>query len=186
MSTTTIQEAEDSFAKAYDFLQKEYGSLQTGRADARQAEDIEIELYGVRQPLKHAANISVQDSSTIMIDPWDKNALPVIEKAIENNSRLSFSVSSDGNVIRLTVPPLNEDRRKEIARLVHSLAEKSKISVRNIRHEYHDFIKKQKEASEITEDDFYKGEKDLQEKVTKANKNIDDLAHKKEQDVLTI
>ena len=118
MSITTIQEVETGLKKAYEFLQKEYGSLQTGRADTRQVEDIEIELYGTKQPLKHSANISVQDSSTIIIDPWDKSALAIIERVIENNSKLSFSISNDGNIIRLIAPPLNEDRRKEIAKLV--------------------------------------------------------------------
>lgn len=181
-----MENIENQLKSAINFLKKEFSALQTGRANAILVEDLEIEAYGAKQPLKHLANISIPDSQTILIDTWDKSLLSVVEKVIQKNPNFSFSIRNDGVAIRLNVPTLTEDRRKEIVRIVHSHSEKAKISIRNIRHDFHGKLKKQKEDGDISEDEFYKEEKKLQEKVDEANKNIDELSKKKEQEVLTI
>ncbi|MCT4592177.1 MAG: ribosome recycling factor [Candidatus Gracilibacteria bacterium] len=181
-----IQNAEQSFQKTYEFLKKELSTLQTGRADARLIEDIEVELYGAMQPIKHMGNISIPDSNSILIDPWDKSALVPIEKAIEQNSKVSFGIKNDGVVIRLNVPVLTEERRREVVKVAHSILEKTKIAVRNTRHDVQSKLKKQKDDKEISEDDFFRAEKDLQEKVNDINKKIDELSKKKEQEIMTV
>jgi ribosome recycling factor len=181
-----MEDIDSLLQKSVQFLKKEFASLQTGRANSMLVEDFEIEAYGAKQPLKHAANISVPDGQTIMIDPWDKTLLADIEKAIQQNPNFSFSISNDGSAIRLNVPPLTEERRKEIAKLVHTMAEKGRISVRNVRHEEHAKLKKQKEEGEISEDEFYSEEKHLQEKVDNTNKKIDEITKKKEAEVMTV
>lgn len=186
MTTEIIKQAEGDLQKSYEFLQKEFSSLHTGRADIRLVEDIEIDAYGAKQPLKHVAGISVADAQSLVISPWDKGMLAPIEKAIENNPKLSFSVKNDGVVIRLFVPTLTGERRKEIVKVVHSLAEKAKIGIRNIRHELHNTLKTKKDGKEISEDDFFRTEKELQEKVDAANKKIDELAKHKEGEILTV
>ncbi len=185
MPEHTLQEAKDRFQKALDFLKKEYSTLHTGRADSRLVEDVSIDAYGSTQPLKHLANISI-DAQTIMISPWDKSMLQVIEKSLENNSKISFSMQNDGTVIRLNVPPLTEESRKEIAKTVHSMAENARISVRNARHDLHSVLKKKKDDKEVSEDEFFRTEKELQEKVDETNKKIDELAKNKESEIMTI
>lgn len=185
MPSATLQQAEENFQKAYEFLKKEYSTLHTGRADARLVEGVEVDSYGSKQPLKHLANLSV-DGQSIVISPWDKSMLQPIEKAIENNSKLSFSMKNDGVTIRLNVPSLTEERRKEISKTVHQIAENARINVRNVRHEVINTLKKKKEDSEISEDAFYRAEKELQEKVDDMNKKIDELAKTKEQEIMTV
>ncbi len=174
------------FQKSLDFLKKEFAGLQTGRANSALVEEFEIEAWGNKQPLKHIANISVPDSSSIVIEPWDKNILNDIERQFQKNTNLNFSIKNDGVILRLNIPPLTEERRKELAKIVHSMSEKAKISIRNERHELHAELKKEKENSDISEDDFFRQEKELQEKVDQANKKIDEMMKKKEGEVMKV
>ncbi|MBI4995159.1 ribosome recycling factor [Candidatus Peregrinibacteria bacterium] len=187
MSTTQeyISIADQEFFKALQHLKNEYSKLQTGRASPALVEDLKIEAYGGLQPLKGLASVSVPDPKTLQIQPWDRGILGAIERAIQAGN-LGLNPINDGRVIRLPMPPLTEERRKELAKAVHQMAENAKISVRNARAVAHGAFKTMQDSKEISEDERRLSEKHLQEKVDKANKDIEELAKKKSEEVMTI
>lgn len=186
MSTQThIDAAKADFAKAIDHLKEEFRGLQIGRANGALVEGIEVEVYGSTQPLKNMANIAIPDAQTIQIKPWDKSVLQSIEKAITNSS-LQLNPNNDGECIRLSVPPLTEERRKDLTKLVHQMAEHAHISVRTSRQKAHDKFKSMLKDKEITEDESRGAEKKLQDAVDEANNQIKDLSKKKEEDIMTV
>lgn len=164
-----------------NFLQGEYARLQTGRASASLVEHLNVEAYGSMQPLKNLANISVPEARQIVIQPWDKGVMAAIEKAI-NTSNLGLNPLNDGLLIRLTIPQLTEERRKEMVKLVGKLAEEARISVRNVRQDAFKKIKK----DEVGEDEAKRLEAGIQGQVEKANERIDEIAKKKEEDVMKV
>ncbi len=171
--------------KAIEHLQKEFASLQTGRANTALVEDIEVESYGAMVPLKTVANISCPDPKTIKIEPWDKTIIGPIEKAVQE-ANIGINPQNMGDHLFLPVPPMTEERRRDLVKLVHEFGEKAKISVRNARHdEMHD-IKELKEAGEISEDAQKDMETQTQEATDKANKRIEEIAKNKEQDIMSI
>lgn len=180
-----ISAAELEFKKALSHLKDEFSRLQIGRASSALVEHINVELYGVSQPMKAVANISIPDPRTIQIQPWDKSALAAIEKAIVGIGT-GLNPVNDGHVVRINIPPLTEERRVELTKHVKKLAEEAKIAVRNARHEAHNHFKKLKVESELTEDDLFAFEKKLQEKVDSVNKEIEEMTLAKEKDVMTI
>lgn len=179
----------DQFQKEFDnsvnHLREEFSRMQIGRASAALVEGIHIDAYGTSQPLKAVASISVPDAKTVQIQPWDKSQLGPIEKAIQM-SDLQLSPVNDGLCVRLNIPPLTEERRKDLVKVVSRLAEEAKIAVRNSRQKVHDKIKEMEKNKEITEDQMHGGEKKLQERVDKVNQQIDELAKTKEQDVMKV
>ena len=185
MSETIILNAEQDFQNAITHLKEEFAGLQIGRASAALVENIDVEAYGSVQPLKSLANISIPDPKTIQIQPWDRGQLQAIEKAIQN-SDINITPSNDGIVIRLSIPPLTEERRQELSRVVHRLAEEARISVIQARQKVHDQIKEGHKNGEMTDDDKTSAEKKLQEKVDEVNKTIEDLAKSKESDVMKV
>lgn len=180
-----IQKAQQDFEKAAAHLRDEYSRLQIGRASAALVENIHAEAYGTSQLLKALANISIPDPRTIAIQPWDRSVLPAIEKAIRD-SDLGLNPVNDGIVVRLNIPALTEERRRDLTKVVHQFAEESKISIRNSRQVAHNTFKELKDKSEITEDDLHLSQKKLQDKVDAVNKQIDEMAKKKEEDVMKI
>jgi ribosome recycling factor len=180
-----IQKAAQDFSGAMEHLKAEYSRLQIGRASSSLVENIDVESYGVSQPLKALANISTPDAKTISIQPWDRSTLGAIEKAI-TASDLGLAPVNDGVAVRINIPALTEERRKELAKVVYQLAEEAKISIRNARQSAQNKFKEMKDASEITEDDLHGSQKRLQDKVDDANKQIDELAKKKEEDIMKI
>lgn len=167
--------------KIASFLQGEYSRLQTGRASTSLVEHLSVEAYGSVQPLKNLANISVPEARQIVIQPWDKGVISAIEKAI-NTSSLGLNPVNDGLLIRLSIPQLTEERRKEMVKLVGKMAEESRISVRNVRQDALKRIKK----DEVGEDEAKRLEAGIQGQVDKANERIDELARKKEEDVMKV
>lgn len=182
----SIDTAQKEFQKAIEFLGKEFSALQTGRASTALIEDIEVESYGQKGPLKHVANISVPGPQEIMIDPWDKSQLSIIEKVIRDKQELGLNPVNSGSAIRINIPPLTEERRKEIVKIVHQKAENAKVAIRQARHTAHDIIKKEQKEGEISEDDLKTFEKELQKFVDEANKEIEEHAKKKEKEVMTV
>ncbi len=180
-----ISTATDEFKKAIDHLKTEFARLQVGRASSFLVEDIPVDIYGQSQPIKAVASISIPDARTIQIQPWDKNALAPIEKGIVGIGT-GLNPVNDGAVVRINIPPLTEERRKDLIKHVHKLAEEAKISVRNARQDAHNHFKKLKTDSEITEDDWHKADKDLQSKVDEYNKKIEEMSDAKEKDVMTV
>ncbi len=179
---SAVATAVDDFEKVFDFLKKEFASLQTGRASAALVEDIHVESYGQRMPLKHVANISLPGPQEIMIDPWDKSQLSAIEKAIRDNADLKLNPVNTGAAIRLNIPPLTEERRKDIVKVVHQKAENARVSIRQIRHTAHDALKN----DELSEDELKRHEKELQNHVDDANGKIEELTKHKEAEVMKV
>ncbi|OIO54882.1 ribosome recycling factor [Candidatus Peregrinibacteria bacterium CG1_02_54_53] len=167
--------------KVLHFLQTEFSKLQTGRASAALVEHIDVEAYGHHQQLRTLAGISVQDARTIVIQPWDRSVMSNIEKALQV-ADLGSSPVNDGQVIRISLPLMTEDRRKELTKLVQKLAEEAKITVRQHRQAILDKIKNE----EKDEDVRYTQQDELQKLVDKTNQSIEELRKKKEEEVMTV
>lgn len=166
--------------KTMQHLTNEFSKLQTGRASAALVENIDVEAYGQRQPLKGVAGISVQDARTIAVSPWDKSVMQAVEKALQL-ANLGINPVNDGVVIRLTLPPMTEERRKSLTKLVNQLAEDARISVRKHRQESHDVIKQEKDE-DVKETLL----EELQKEVDAANAKVADIAKKKEEEIMKI
>ncbi len=180
-----ISSSESDFEKSIQYLKEEYSRLQVGRANPSLLENILVEVYGSQQPLKAIASITVPDPASLLIQPWDKSTIIFVEKAIVA-SNLGLSPVNDGVNVRINIPPLTEERRKELCKKVKELAETSRVSIRTSRQEAVNQFKKLQTGGEITEDDFHASSKKLQEKVDEANKKIDEFSTKKEEDILKI
>lgn len=180
-----LDQTQKDFDGTVAHLRDEYSKLQIGRASASLVESLHIDAYGTSQPLKAVASISVPDAKTIQIQPWDKSQLGAIEKAIQN-SDLNISPVNDGVVVRINIPPLTEERRKDLCKVVSRLAEEARISIRNARQKAHDKIKEMEKQKEITEDQMHGGDKKLQERVDKVNHQIEEISKSKESDVMTV
>lgn len=180
-----IATADQDFQKALAHLKSEYARLQIGRASPALVEELKVEAYGSLQPLKGLGSVTVPDPKTLQIQPWDRGILGNIERAIQA-ANLGLNPINDGRVIRIPMPPLTEERRKELVKVVHQMGENAKISIRTSRGVAHAAFKTMEENKEISEDERRLSEKHLQEKVDKANKEVEETAKKKEQDILTI
>ncbi|MDD4628283.1 MAG: ribosome recycling factor [Candidatus Peribacteraceae bacterium] len=167
--------------KVVKFLLAEFSKLQTGRANAALVEHVEVEAYGHRQQLRTLAGINVQDAKTIVIQAWDKSVMTNIEKALQA-ANLGCNPVNDGHVIRLNLPPMTEDRRRDLSKIVNKLSEEAKISVRQQRQVVLDMIK----TEEKDEDARYSQQEELQKLVEKANTQIEDLKKKKEAEIMTV
>lgn len=173
------------FGQVLAHLKEEFARLQIGRANPSLIENVPVAMYGVSQPIKAIASITIPDPRTIMIQPWDRNALSEIEKGIVGVG-LGLNPVNDGVVVRISIPPLTEERRAELTKHLRKLAEEAKIAIRNARQDAHIVFKQLRAGSDITEDDFYAVDKKLQAKVADFNTQIDSLADAKEKDVMTI
>ena len=171
--------------RALDHLQEEFGAVRAGRANAKVLDRITVEYYGSETPLNGVATISSPDARTLIIAPWDSKLLKEICKAIQM-SDLGINPQNDGKVVRLTFPQLTEERRKDLTKQVKKYAEESKVAMRNIRRDGMDYVKKLKKASEITEDDQKKAEKDLQDLLDKNIKKVDAALAAKEKELMAI
>ncbi len=185
MSDQIINDAKSKMQDAFDYLHEEFGKLQTGRANAALVENVLVESFGTTMPLKGIASISIPESNQIAIQPWNRDQLPNVEKAI-TNANLGLNPTNDGIMIRLILPPLTEERRVELVKLVNKYAEDAKISVRNARHEGKSQLETLEKNKEISEDEFSGFEKKLQNVVDDFNKKVDETAKTKETDVMTV
>ena len=173
------------FQKALSHMEDEFAGLQVGRASSGLVDNLMVEAYGTMQPVKAVASISVPDAKTVQIQPWDKSMLGPIEKAIQN-SDLNLNPVNNGASVILSIPPLTEERRRDLVKFVGKIAEDAKISVRNARHNALSTIKNLEHSGDITEDDKSRSEKQIQEKVDDLNNKIAELAKKKEDAIMTI
>ena len=180
-----VTQANQDFAKISAHLQEEFSKLQIGRASSSLVENIMVEAYGVMQAVKSIASVSVPDGRTVMIQPWDKSMLAGIEKAIQV-SDLNLNPVNNGIAIILNIPPLTEERRRDLVKVLGRLVEETRIAVRNIRHEAMAVFKRMEHEGDMTEDDRKGSENALQEGVDKTNKEIDELARKKEETIMTL
>lgn len=182
---TVFSYADEKMSKTISALNSEYNSIRAGRASAAVLDKVRVDYYGTPTPINQLAAVSVAEARILTIQPWDKSVLSAIEKAIQT-SDIGINPQNDGSVLRLTFPPLTEDRRKEIVKTVRSTAEDSKVAIRSIRRDCIDKLKKMQKDSEITEDDLKQGEKKIQDTTDKFIKDIDSIAAAKEKEVMEI
>jgi len=185
MLSDILDETRARMEKTITVLKDEFAHIRTGRASSVLVDRIKISYYGVPTPLKQIANISIPESNLIVIQPWDKNCISEIEKAIWK-SDLGLAPSIDGNIIRLKLPPLNEERRKDLIKLVKKEAENGKISIRNIRREVNDSLKKDEKESNISEDECKTYQNKIQMLTDEYVENIDKLLGLKEKEIMEV
>jgi ribosome recycling factor len=180
-----FKECEEKMNKAILKLSKDFNKLRTGRASASLVEDILIDYYNTPTPLKQLASISIPDSRTIAIQPWDRNAISDVEKGIMK-SDLGLTPINDGKLIRINIPPLTEERRKELVKVAKKYTEDAKIAIRNIRREGNETLKKMKNNKEITEDDLFSGQEEIQKITDKYIEKAEELFKEKEKEIMEI
>jgi ribosome recycling factor len=178
-----LHNTEEKMKKAHDSVAREFSEVRTGRANPSLIEGLHIDYYGTPTLIKQLASISVPDAHLITIQPWDKTAIPEIEKAIMK-SNLGINPSNNGTVIRLAVPPLSKERRQELAKVVHKMAEEGRVSLRTIRRDAKEALEKLEKDKAIAEDDKFRGIDELQKLVDKYIAKIDELLKSKEKEVL--
>ena len=180
-----IKETREKMDKAAQVVDHELGTLRTGRASLHMLDGILVNMYGTESPINQLATVSTPDASTISIQPWDKNALGPIEKAILQ-ANIGITPNNDGKLIRLNVPPLTEETRKELVRKAHHIAEEGRVAVRNIRRHTNDEIKKHEKSHEIAEDDCRRLLDEVQKKTDEHTKIIDEHMSAKEKEIMTV
>ena len=181
----TIADAEERMGKAIEALRRELSTIRTGRANPALVEHIRVDYYGTPTPLKQLATVMVPEARLLTIQPWDKGSLGAIEKAILK-SDLGLNPSSDGAVIRLVIPQLTEDRRKELVRVVHKKVEEGRVAVRNIRRDAHSMLRDLLHEKEISEDQEHNAQEDLQNVTDRFIAEADNVGTEKEQELLEV
>ncbi|MBN1869537.1 MAG: ribosome recycling factor [Candidatus Omnitrophica bacterium] len=173
-----LKETEGKMKKSVESARREFNEVRTGRAHPGLIEGMHVDYYGTMTPFKQLASISTPDPRTVMIQPWDPSIIQGIEKVIFS-SNLGVTPSNDGKVIRLSIPPLSEERRHELTKVVKEMAEKSRISLRTVRRDANEKLKKMQNEKTISEDDYFKIHDDVQKLTDKYIKEIDDLLDQK-------
>jgi len=185
MTKDVIASMKKSMEKTIDSLRKEYQKVRTGRASTALLEDIKVVYYDSPTPINQVAAIAIPEARVITIQPWEAKLLPLIEKAILN-ANIGLTPSNDGKLIRLSLPPLTEERRKEIVKQLKKMAEESKIAVRNIRRDAIDLLKKLEKDKKISEDDLKRAEKDVQDVTNGFIAKVDEVLAAKEKEVMEV
>lgn len=180
-----MENIKQELEKTIDFLKKELSKLRVGRATPTLVEDIKVDYYGAFTPLNQLATINTPEQDLIVISPWDRNALAAIEKAISTSS-LGINPIVDKDIIRLKMPPLTEERRKELVKLLHQHIEEIKIAVRTIRERYREEIKEREEEKQINSDEKFKRFEEIDKLIREYNEKIDTVQENKEQEIMNI
>ncbi|AWB44331.1 ribosome recycling factor [Paenibacillus sp. CAA11] len=184
MPQTVKKNAEERMEKAIQALRRDLATLRAGRATPALLDRIQVEYYGAATPVNQLANINTPDSRTLLIQPWDKSSMADIEKAIMK-SDLGLTPANDGNVIRLTIPPLTEERRLELVKMTKKHGEEAKVAIRNIRRDANDDIKKM-EKTELSEDESRRHQDDIQKTTDKYIAEVDKVLAAKEKEILEV
>lgn len=182
---TVFETAKTKMGKTISALQNEYGAIRAGRANPQILDRVSVDYYGTMTPINQLASVSVAEARVLVIQPWDKSVLKAIEKAIQV-SDIGINPQNDGSVIRLTFPPLTEDRRKELVKDIQKIGENSKVAIRSIRRDCLEKLKAMKKASEITEDDLKDGEKEIQKITDNFIKDVDSISAAKQKEIMEI
>ncbi|MDP4165085.1 MAG: ribosome recycling factor [Bacillota bacterium] len=185
MSTQVMNETKERMQKAISAYQRELATVRAGRANPSLLDKVAVEYYGAQTPLNQIASITVPEARMLVITPYDKTALGDIEKAIQK-ADLGVTPSNDGNIIRITIPPLTEERRKELAKLVKKYSEDAKVAVRNIRRDAHDDLKKLEKNGEMTEDELRSSTEDVQKLTDEYVSKIDEITKDKEKEIMEV
>jgi len=185
MSSDVIEQLQEKMEASVDALKRELVKIRTGRASLALLEGITVEAYGSRMPLNQVGTLTIPESRMIVIQPWDPQMLPLIEKAILS-SDLGLTPANDGKLIRLNIPQLTEERRKELVRQVKKISEEFKVAVRNVRREANDQLKKMKKDKEISEDDMFRLQDEAQKETDSYIGQIDEITAGKEKEVMEV
>jgi ribosome recycling factor len=185
MVKEVLSEARAAMDKAVKALKKDMTKVRTGRASVSLLDDVRIDYYGVSTPLSQVATLAVPEARLMTVQPWEKNLIPAIEKALFK-ADLGMTPSSDGVLIRLPIPALTEDRRREMVKIIKRMSEDAKISVRNARRDANETLKMLEKEKEITEDDLKRSEKEVQQITDEFITAIDTIVQNKEQEVMEV
>ncbi|MDQ7032020.1 MAG: ribosome recycling factor [Desulfonauticus sp.] len=180
-----FKDGQKKMDKAIAVLEKELNKLRTGRASTSLVENLKVDYYGTPTPLNQLASISIPDSRTITIQPWDKGAFSAIEKTIQT-SDLGLNPVNDGKIIRISLPPLTEERRKELTKVAKKYGEEAKVAIRNIRREMNESLKKMKNNKEITEDEFHRAQEKVQKITDEYISKVDKIIADKEKEIMEL
>jgi ribosome recycling factor len=183
MKEELLSEMRDKMDSTIDALKKEFRRIRTGRASTALLEGIKVDCYETQMPLEQVASLSVPESRLITIKPWDQSIIGEIEKSILK-SELGLNPMNDGKIIRISIPPLTEERRRELAKLAKKMAEEGKISIRNHRREANELFKDLKNEKEISEDEMYKCQDQVQDITNDFTKKIDEVTAEKEKEII--
>ncbi|MEJ2233238.1 MAG: ribosome recycling factor [Syntrophobacterales bacterium] len=180
-----FEDLKERMGKSIETLKREYSRLRTGRASISLLDGIRVSYYDTPTPLNQMASLAVPEPRLIVIQPWDKTAIEDIEKAILK-SELGLTPINDGKVIRISIPPLTEERRKELVKVARKMSEENKVAIRNIRRDANEMLKDLKTEKEITEDDLYRAQEEVQKTTDQFISQVDELCAAKEKEILEI
>jgi ribosome recycling factor len=181
-----LEEAETGMKKAIDAFQRDLGKVRTGRANLSMLDGVRVDYYGTPTPLNQVASLNVADARLITIKPWEKNLLPAIEKAIRSAQDLGLNPVTDSEMVRLPIPPLTQERRRDLTKVIKKMAEDSRVAVRGARRDGNEMLKDAEKEKAITEDDAKTGSKKIQDLTDRYIAMVDDLAGKKEKEILEV
>ena len=185
MVSDVLKDLQANLDKGIDALKKDLGKVRTGRANVAILDGLRVDYYGTPTPLHQVASVSAPDPRLITIKPWEKSLIPEIEKLIRS-SQLGLNPSSDGEIIRLPMPPLTEERRKDLVKMVKKMAEDCKVALRNARRDANEMLKEFLKDKDITEDEEKAGLKKVQEATDEAVTKVDDVVAKKDKEIMEI
>ena len=183
MKEEILSELRQKMNKAVDALKKDFLKIRTGRASTALLDGIKVDCYDTQMPIDQVATIATPESRLITIQPWDQTIMGNVEKSILK-SELGLTPMNDGKIIRISIPPLTEERRKELAKLARKMAEENKISIRNFRREANEMLKELKAEKEISEDELYRSQDDVQKITDELIKKVDETTAQKEQEII--
>lgn len=178
-------QTQEKMEKAIQVLKKDLLTLRAGRANPAMLEKVQVEYYGTTMPINQMANISTPDPRSLVIQPWDKSALGEIERAILK-SELGFTPTNDGNVVRISIPPLTEERRNELVKVARKMGEEAKVAIRNVRRDANEDIKKLEKNGEIPEDESRRAQDEIQKLTDRFIKEVDQVVAGKEKEILEV
>jgi ribosome recycling factor len=185
MMKDILKDAADRMDKSIEALRQELSKIRTGKATTALLDGVKVEYYGAMTPLQQMASVTVLDAHTLGIQPWDKTALNPIEKAIRS-ADLGLNPGNDGNIIRVPIPALNEERRRDIVKLVKRFGEEARVAIRNIRRDANDHLKKAEKEHHVSEDERIKAEKDVQDMTNKHVEHVEEMLKHKEKEVMEV
>jgi ribosome recycling factor len=185
MVKTILKEAEEKMHKAVDVVRQELIKVRTGKATTALLDSIKVDYYGTMTALAHVGNLSVADVHTLTVQPYDKGMLELIVKAIQT-ANIGLNPVKDGELVRVPIPPLNEERRKDLVKLTKKFGEEGKIAIRNVRRDAIEHLKKSEKAEHFSEDERKKGEQEVQKMTDKSIKDVDGLLTQKEKEIMEV
>jgi len=183
MIESIYQETKEKMGKSLEALKNELSRVRTGRASLKIFDGVRVDYYGTPTPLNQMASLSIPESRSIVIQPWDVSVIKEVEKAILK-SDLGLTPSNDGKIVRIAIPPLSEERRKDLVKIVHKIAEEYRVAVRNVRRDANEMLKLAKKEGEISEDAAFKAQEQIQKITDEFIKLVDDAGKEKEKEVL--